>query len=128
MTSQGSYPRYRRWLAQAHADYQETEVLFPDPSDDSDDSGRLVAPARSELAELRQSWSDRSEVLRVTAAAWRLANEDSETHTVTTRSHISMPAAQPQRAREPKSLARGDVRQPGGPRSAGLTRGPAPGI
>ena len=65
-------PRYRRWLAQAYADYQETESsLLPHLSDDPDGSGGLVALAEPGLAEARQCWRDRYEVLRVTAAEQR---------------------------------------------------------
>jgi hypothetical protein len=71
MTSQGHEPLYRRWLAQAYADYQEAEVLLPDLSDDPDGSGGLVALAEPGLAEARQSWRARYEVLRVTAAEQR---------------------------------------------------------
>jgi hypothetical protein len=71
MTSQGHEQRYRRWLAQAYADYQETEILLPDSSDDPDGSGELAPPAEYELAEAGQSWRDRYEVLRVTAAEQR---------------------------------------------------------
>lgn len=71
MTSQDSEPGYRRWLAQAYADYRKTEVLLPDPLDDPDGSGRLMAPAKPELDVLCQSGSSRYEVLRVTAAEQR---------------------------------------------------------
>lgn len=71
MTSQGSEPGYRRWLAQAYADYRETEVLPEDISDAPDGCGEMGPPAEADLAQTRQAWSARYEVLRVTAAEQR---------------------------------------------------------
>jgi hypothetical protein len=93
-------------------------------------AGSYVGWAAGQLAMayLHRLMATQGEVELVREATWRLADEDGEAHTVTMRSHVSMPAARPQWVREPKPPVLGDVRQPGRPRSPGLTRGPVPGI